>query len=96
MRMAKRILRLIYSGRVYVEIAYLGHGHWGECIDDVLIISKRLCEKSQVTTLIHEALHFLYPKHTERQVLAMERSVFKGLLYSEYLKFTRFIRRLSC
>lgn len=97
MKPAKRIIRLIQSGRVTIEKRYLKSGLWGLCDyeDGILFISKPLCETSQVKALIHESLHFLHPSKSERWVRSQERIVFDGLLHAEFLELARILRRLE-
>lgn len=98
MKHSSKIVRLLKKKRVNVTIASLTGNLWGLCDfeDRELFIKKSLSEKNKVKTLIHECLHFLYPKKRELWVLRIENEVFRALLKTEYEYLLNYIRRLSC
>lgn len=89
MKHIDKIVNLLNSNKVLVRLKHL-KGLWGLCVyeDDELHINKRLCTASQVTTLIHECLHYLYPKNSEERTLELEKEVYNSLTFDE----TNFLR----
>lgn len=84
------IIRLLNSNKVDVHFVYFRDGSWGECDygNDELLINKRLCTASRVTTLIHEALHYIYSDNDEAETLRLEKEVYDALTFDE----TNFLR----
>jgi len=94
MKPARRIIRLLSSGRVTIEKRRrLEDGLWGWCDYEnrTLYIYRRLCEKTQVRILIHESLHFLHPSESEDWVLNREEVVFNELLPAEFSELVRIL-----
>lgn len=89
MKNISKVIRLLNSNKVEVKLKYL-KGVWGWCVyeEDELWINKRLCTPSQVTTLIHECLHYIYPEKTEEEILELESETYKALTFDE----TNFLR----
>jgi hypothetical protein len=88
-----KIIKLLNSNKVEVKLKYL-KGLWGLCVyeDDELWINKRLCTPSQVTTLIHECLHYLYEENSEERTLELEAEVYKALTFDENNFLRDFLR----
>ena len=80
--MITRILRLLKRG-VPIEQRHIKC--WGLCyFDELIVIRVTLCEKSKVTTLIHECIHWLEPDIPESGVRHIEREVFNSLTDKQY------------
>lgn len=96
MKLSKRIIRLLETGRIVVDIKYLESGIWGYCIKDEhrVEISVRLCMKSRVRTLVHEVLHYIFPRNTEKQTLRLEDEVYNSLTPLEHKRLARSVRIL--
>lgn len=89
MHIINRVIRLLNSNKVEVRLCNL-RGLWGLCDyeNHELLINKRLCTISQVKTLIHESIHYIFPNKTEREVLKLEGLVYNHLSFDE----TNFLR----
>lgn len=95
MKPARRIIRLLKSGRVTIKKRRrLDDGLWGLCDRAycILFIYRRLCEKTQVRVLIHESLHFLNPSEKEAWVRNQEEIVFNGLLPEEFSELIQILK----
>ena len=91
-----KIIKLLNSNKVEVKLKYL-KGVWGLCVyeDDELHINKRLCTNSQVTTLIHECLHYLYEENSEEKTLELEAHVYSTLTFDETNFLRDFLRSIE-
>ena len=94
MKPINHIIRLLNSNEVDVCFVYFRDGSWGECdyCNKELLINKRLCTASRVTTLIHECLHFVYSTLNEDEVLIMEKEVYDALTFDEMNFLRDFLR----
>ena len=84
MKLISHVIRLLNSNRVEVKIVHL-KGLWGLCDyeDSELFVRKGMTTNNQITTLIHECLHFLNPSWGERLVLQAEKRVYDSLTHKE-------------
>ena len=94
--MIKQILKLLEGKRVVITVCSLDkRAHfWGLCdyVDRELFVSKRLCERNRIRTLIHESVHFLYPQFSEVTVLAIENDVYTHLTQDEYTRLAALVK----
>lgn len=82
MKLITRILRLL-DGGISIEQKHIVEQ--GLCEPgQYIVIRKTLCERSKVSVLIHECVHWLYPDLPEFAVLLVEYLVFKNLTDGEY------------
>lgn len=93
----RKILRLLSSGRIKLELHRLVPGLWGlyDFSDRTISIRKSLCEKSKIRTLVHECLHAINPTRHENWVRARENEVVASLTASEYKTLARIVRKIK-
>lgn len=88
----RRVRRLLEGYRVAVLLGPCKD--WGQCNyeEHTLIVRKSLSPQNKVTTLIHEAIHYLEPEFSEEQVLRLEEEVVRSLTEHEMNFFYKRLR----
>lgn len=89
-----RVKRLLSGSRV--AVSRRSFKEWGLCMyADTLIVKESLSLKNQVTTLIHEAIHYLEPEFPERVVLRLEQEVVRSLTEDEIRFFHKRLKEVN-
>jgi len=93
MKKINHIIRLLNSNVVEVKFKHM-RDCWGECDYEstTLFVNKRLCTASQITTLVHECLHFIYPFNDEEETLRLEKETYDALTFDETNLLRDFLR----
>lgn len=98
----EKILALLASGKVRITLVWrLPFGIedcWGYCDeknDKEILIKRTLCLNSRTLILIHECLHWLYPKRNHGWVIPQTRKIYEGLSCAQREKFSIFFKELE-
>lgn len=96
----KKIIAMLEKGKLHVKLVRehtLPKGTWGTCSykNKKIKVWKKLTTRGKVYVLIHECIHFLKPKKSEKWVRKCGKKIFDELTELEREELESYLRRLT-